>query len=335
MKLVADDKIPHIADLFTECDELVLLPGESITRNDLIHADILLIRTVTPVNAALLANTTVKFVGSATSGIDHIDTYYLKQQHIFFANAEGANTKAVVEYVQLCVTALQQHHQLPIKNNVAGVIGCGKIGSMVARFFKSLGFVVLCYDPFLQSIQQTSVESFNFVSLEQLMCDANLITIHTPLTTTKPHPTFHMIDHRLLHLMQKNAVLINTARGNVIDQVALLTANNITLCLDVWENEPEISIELLNKVFIGTPHIAGYSVAAKYRATEMVYESAAKFFGWKKKSLLESHCQTKHRQYDYDPYAHTQQFRAAFHGISESTEIRTIFIHERKQYPLR
>src|SRR3990167_6484127 len=324
LKLVSDDKIPFIGDFFTQCDDIILIPGEKIAQKDLMGADILLTRTVTPVNSHLLKNTSIKFVGTATTGTDHVDTDWLAAHHIFLATAQGANATAVVEYVTLCCAALKKNGLFHGNNTSVGIIGCGRIGSALKKFFEMQNHTVLCYDPFLPAI--------NNASLEKLMRESNLITLHTPLTKTGPHPTYHMIDVQLINKMKKHAVLINTARGSVIDQQVLLSNKPITLCLDVWENEPAISLALLKKVFIGTPHIAGYSLDAKWRATKMIYEQAAAFFGWndrKKNISPEKNTST------YDPVAHTQRFRAAFQGIFDPEKISEIFTRERGTYPLR
>lgn len=337
MKIIVDDKIPHIADFFTQCDEMVYVPGEKITRADCQQADALLTRTVTTVDAALLAGTSVRFVGTATTGTDHIDTQWLEKHHVTLATAAGANAQAVAEYVICCLAALK------FQGKTAGVIGCGRIGRIVAAISKTLGFTVLCYDPLL-----TESLDFNFVSLEQLVAESDLISIHTPLTTTGPYPTFHLLNESLLKKIKPNALLINTARGSVIDQTALLKKENILLCLDVWEKEPQISLALLQKATIATPHIAGYSLQAKYRATEMIYESAAKFFGWPIviaqhhttsndaliKILLSSDWVAKSLSID-DLLVRTKLFRDAFSHCKTGDEIKNAFIRARQQYPLR
>lgn len=341
LKLIVDDKIPYITDFFTSHDDIIYLPGEKITQADLRDADILLTRTVTTVDAALLSNTAVKFVGTATTGTDHVDVKWLLDNNIAFATAAGANSQAVAEYIICCIAALKKRGKLQ-SHPVAGIIGCGRIGRMVATILQALGFEVLCYDPLL-----TEQPHFNFVSLEQLISTADLISIHTPLTKTGLHPTFHMIDQAMLQKMKPNTVLINTARGGVIDQHALLHTNHLTLCLDVWEHEPHISLELLHKAFIGTPHIAGYSLQAKYRATQMMYESAAQFFHWPQtstqKSMTSNEPLSAFLKSDwsekalaiYNPLTHTAQFREAFQGQINPENIKQIFIAERKQYPLR
>lgn len=327
MKLVVDNKIPHIAAFFTPCDKIVYLPGEDIHPADLIDADLLLVRTVTRIDEKLLKNTSVKWVGTATTGIDHIDTQWLSKNHIAFTDAAGANANAVLDYVLSCVTGLKNHAYLSKKNVVAGIIGCGRIGRLVAKALKTQGFQVICYDPLL-----TEKWDFDFVELDTLLRESNFITLHTPLTKTGLHPTHHLIDQPQLNLMQPNTVLLNCARGAVINQTALLQTKNIFICLDVWENEPQISLALLNKVIIGTPHIAGYSVEAKFSATRRMYESAAQFFGWPASNYTISISDSAS---PYDPFAHTTQFRAAFQGQTDPDVIKKIFMAERKKYPLR
>lgn len=341
MKLVVDDKIPYIYEFFTSCDEIVYLPGEKITHTDLQDADMLLTRTVTQVDAALLKNTSVKFVGTATTGTDHVDKDWLAENRIAFADAAGANAQAVAEYVICCLAALKKQNYLSGKN-IAGVIGCGRIGRLVATLFDALGFEVMCYDPLL-----TERLNFNFVSLEKLISESDVISIHTPLTKNGPHPTFYLLNDSLIKKIKPGAILFNTARGSVINESALLQAKNITLCLDVWEHEPSISLALLSKVIIGTPHIAGYSHQAKYRATQMIYKSAAEFFNWPsittEKNISSCNMLLEFLKSNwvekaltiYDPLAHTQQFRGAFKNAHTKEDIEKIFIRERKEYPLR
>lgn len=327
MKLVVDDKIPHISAFFAACNDIIYLPGEVIQQSDLINVDLLLVRTVTHVDEKLLKNTSIKWVGTATTGTDHIDTEWLSKNHIAFADAAGANANAVLDYVLACVKGLKNHNYLSKKNVVAGIIGCGRIGRLVANALKAQEFQVICYDPLL-----TEKLDFNFVNLETLLHESDFITLHTPLTKTGIHPTYHLIDKLQLNQMQPNTVLLNCARGAVINQQALLQNKNIILCLDVWENEPCISLELLNKVTIGTPHIAGYSNYAKFRATQMMHESAAQFFGWPLSNYTISISDSIS---PYDPIAHTAQFRAAFANQTDPEIIKKIFIAERKGYSLR
>ncbi|OGT50329.1 MAG: hypothetical protein A3E53_01090 [Gammaproteobacteria bacterium RIFCSPHIGHO2_12_FULL_39_24] len=328
MKIIADDKIPFITDFFS-AHEVVLLPGESITHTHLESATILLTRTVTTVNEALLKNTPIKWVGTVTTGTDHIDTPWLSENNITLATAAGANSSAVAEYVMSCVAALMKSNLLSTQNVTAGIIGCGRIGKIVARSLQKLGCSILCYDPFL-----TEKLDFNFVSsLTEIFQQSQLISIHTPLTKTGLFPTFRMINKKLLSKLKYNTILINTARGAVVDQHDLLKINHLMLCWDVWENEPAISLPLLSRVFIGTPHIAGYTQTAKYRATQMIYEQAAAYFGWKPIDSIQTITPTVCANYDLLIY--TKQFRNAFQCCDTEEKIKNTFIHERKIYPWR
>lgn len=327
MKLVVDDKIPHIHAFFDSCDVITALPGDAITTHDLKDADALIVRTVTPVSESLLANTSVTFVGTASTGTDHIDLHYLQKNNIVFAHAAGANAPAVADYVAACINALQQQNKLQ-KNATVGVMGCGRIGRLVAAHGESLGFQVICYDPLL-----TEKPAFHFVSFDTLIAASDFITLHVPLTKTGLYSTFHMIHEKTLRAMKHEVILMNTSRGSVIDQAALLHAKTGTFCLDVWENEPAISLDVLNKAFIATPHIAGYSADAKFRATEMLYQQAADFFGWKKISVNTNI--THGRSIQCDPLAQTQAFKAAFKGVNDVATIQKIFTEQRKSYALR
>jgi erythronate-4-phosphate dehydrogenase len=275
MKIVADENIPLISRFFGDFGEVVELPGREITSDDLQDADILIIRSITKVNKKLLDGTPVKFVGSCTIGMDHIDTSYLQQQGIKFTNAPGCNANSVVEYLLSSLSILTETHDLHWDTLSVGIIGYGNVGSLLASRLKKLGISYVAYDPFLN---EPSLVSFDQV----LNCD--VITLHVPLTTDTEYPTFHMFNKEVLARLRPDQVLINASRGAVIDNKALLDSLNqdncFTAILDVWENEPEINIDLAKKVFIGTPHIAGYSFDGKVAGTEMVYRSLCQVMGF-------------------------------------------------------
>tara|TARA_R110001592_G_scaffold296139_1_gene566462 strand:- start:14222 stop:15355 length:1134 start_codon:yes stop_codon:yes gene_type:complete len=275
MKLVADENIPLISRFFGEFGEVVELPGREIKSSDLKDADILIVRSITKVNKQLLDGSPVKFVGSCTIGMDHLDTDYLQQQGIKFTNAPGCNANSVVEYLLSCLSILTETHDIHWDTLSVGIIGYGNVGSLLAGRLKKLGMHYLAYDPFLKDP--------DLVSFERVMkCD--VITLHVPLTTDTDYPTFHMFDRDVLSTLRPEQILINASRGAVIDNSALLDALNkeqhFTAILDVWEHEPEINIDLARKVFIGTPHIAGYSFDGKVSGTEMVYRSLCQVMGF-------------------------------------------------------
>lgn len=270
LKIIADENIPLVQELFSAWGEVICLPGRQINAAAVKNADILLVRSVTSVNQDLLANSYVKFVGSATTGIDHVDTAWLNQAGIAFANAHGANAKAVAEYVICCVAALRQQGLLCQPSLRAGVIGVGHVGSQVVKKLEIVGFEVWQNDPPKQ--QQDS----NFISVPLgEFHDLDLICLHTPLTKTGAYPTFHLIEKNFLQRQKPGTVLLNAGRGAVINSNdLLLSGSHLITCLDVWEHEPNINLNLLRRTTLATPHIAGYTLAAKVRGTTMLYHAA-------------------------------------------------------------
>jgi erythronate-4-phosphate dehydrogenase len=234
MKIIADENIPAIKQYFGGGNELILKHGRDISRLDLLDADALLVRSVTPVNSALLHDTPVKFVGSVATGIDHLDTTWLNQANIAWYAARGFNAVAVMEYVIAVVAALQKSGCVPLHALRVGVIGVGTIGKLVVEKLKLLGCDVIQCDPF----RARAESGFAGVALADLH-DLDLVTVHTPLTHHGDFPTFHLIGQDFLQRQKKNCVLINTARGAVVDFAALKQwGKDLFWCLDVWENEP-------------------------------------------------------------------------------------------------
>lgn len=271
--IVADDKIPFLNETFGQVGSLICKPGHLITQQDLTKADILLVRTLTKVNKELLENTPVQFVGSMTAGFDHIDHAWLQQQHINWGIAKGCNAQAVAEYVICCIAALQQQNQLPTKKLKVGIIGNGAVGSRVVNYLRTLSDKILCNDP-PKALQD---KTFHSVPLSEFQ-NLDLICIHASLDTHPQFPSYHLIGQAFLAQQQPNCVILNASRGAIIDSQALWAAKHIITCLDVWENEPDINLELLQRAAIATFHIAGYTLAAKQRATLMIYQQAQTIF---------------------------------------------------------
>jgi erythronate-4-phosphate dehydrogenase len=288
-KIIADENIPYVREAFAHLGDVSLMPGRAINRAALADAEILLVRSITRVDAGLLHQTAVRFVGTATIGTDHVDTAYLRQRGIAFADAAGSNANSVAEYV---VTALIHHaalHHLSLKSLTLGIVGVGHIGSRVAKMAQALGMRVLLNDPPL--FRQT--RDPKYLPLDALI-EADVITLHTPLAYEGEDATFHLFDARRLSAMKPGSMLINTSRGAVVDNAALKEAlqsrHLSTAMLDVWENEPEIDVELLRLVEIGTPHIAGYSLDGKVNGTYQIYLAACEFLGvlpqWQRNAAL-------------------------------------------------
>lgn len=273
MKLVADENIPLVNEFFGHMGEIKRLPGRTLTAADVRDADALIVRSVTRVDRQLLEGSQVKFVGTCTIGVDHLDQAYLAERQIAWSSAPGCNANSVVEYVYAALAQLD----INWLQGRFGIIGCGNVGGLLYRRLKAQGVAVCCYDPNL-----TPAQNPDLVSLEEVLaCD--LISMHTPLVTTGAHPSFHLLGEVQLAQLKPGAVLINAGRGAVIDNQALLkvlqTRSDLRLVLDVWEPEPAISLDLLDRVLLGSPHIAGYSYDGKLNGTEIVYRACCQHFG--------------------------------------------------------
>ena len=275
LHIVADENIAFAEKAFSRFGRVTLVPGRKICNEILQDADVLLVRSVTKVDEQLLTNTPVKFAGTATIGRDHIDENYLQQAGIAFSDAAGCNANAVAEYVLTALISLVSGNGHPLAGRTMGIIGVGRIGSLVKKNAEKLGMHVLCCDPPLQA--RTGQD---FASLETVLT-ADFVSVHTPLTLDGQHKTHHLINADTLARMNPNAVFINSARGAVVDNAALLnwkgTAPGAQLVLDVWENEPDISPDLLAACSLATPHIAGYSLEGKLNGTALLYKSLATF----------------------------------------------------------
>lgn len=277
LKVVVDAQIPYIGkSLQNMVEEVLFLPGKEMTREVVQDADALLVRTRTRCNASLLTGSKVQFIGTATIGYDHIDTKYCAEKGIKWQNCPGCNANSVAQYIQNALFLLQEKWQLDFTKETLGVIGVGEVGRRVATLGKALGVKVLCYDPLNQT------ENFEYVTLSTLQKEATIITCHTPLTYDGDYPTFHLVDEAFFQSLEHNVFFFNTSRGEVVDTAAIKDA----LCkgkvkdavIDVWENEPFLDTDLLEQVFLGTPHIAGYSADGKANATRMVLEAFCRHF---------------------------------------------------------
>lgn len=271
---LVDENLEHYAYYFADMGQITAKAGRLLTAEDVKNQDILLVRSVTKVNEALLQQSQVQFVGSATIGTDHLDINYLQQQAIDWSNATGCNAQAVAEYV---ISALfhivPQQFQEP-NHFCLGIIGLGNVGTRLAKLAQRLGWQVKAYDPFVQS-EQVKMVSWQ----EILQCDA--ISIHTPLTKTGDYPTYHLINQLAFAQMNPQAILINSARGEVIaeqDLIADMRHTGRAVVLDVFEFEPQVSQELLELLTLATPHIAGYSLEGKVRGTDMLYQRICQKF---------------------------------------------------------
>jgi len=287
VKIVADENIPQVYEAFSALGEVELLPGREIGRKHLHKCQCLLVRTVTQVDHRLLDDTAVEFVGTATVGTDHVDLKYLENNRIAFSNAAGCNAEGVSEYVINGLFALSEHKGFDPFELKAGIIGCGNIGSRLLQKLQALGIETLINDP---PLEEAGTLDYQFVDLDTILSECNFITLHVPLTNDGDHPTWHLFDQQCLRRLNRNCILVNAARGPVVDNVALLDLLehrfDLTIFLDTWENEPDISRALLQQVDLATPHVAGYSVEGRLRATQMILDAACRHFSVKSKWRL-------------------------------------------------
>jgi len=277
MLIFADENIPCVQSAFSTLGEVRRFNGRQLTQAHLRDADVLLVRSVTPVNEKLLKNSKIHFIGTATAGYDHIDLEYLSRNNIAFANAAGSNAISVAEYVVSALLVVSKKQGFKLADKTVGIIGCGNVGSQVLRKLNALGVTCMLNDPPLQE----KTGDLHYVDLNTVL-SADIITLHVPLEKSGIYPTHHLVNADFLAKLKKNAILINTSRGGVVDETALLSMldnrPDMAVILDVWENEPCINLNLLKKVTLGTAHIAGYSLDGKVRGTEMLYYALCRYF---------------------------------------------------------
>ena len=282
MKIIADENIPFVVKCFSSIGEVEAVSGRDITPNVVSDGDVLLVRSITRVGADLLVESRVRFVATATIGFDHIDIEHLSRNNIGFASAPGSNANSAAEYVIAALLNIAKRHSIDLDGKSIGIIGVGNVGSRVEKKAKALGMKVYLNDPPLE--RQTGAPKY--LPIERLF-DCDFITLHTPLTFEGRDKTFHLADEKFFKSLKAGSIFLNTSRGGVVDSSALKAAIGVgrlqAAVLDVWENEPNIDVELLEMVDIGTPHIAGYSLDGKVVGMIMIYKAVCKYFGFSAK----------------------------------------------------
>ncbi len=279
IRIVADHKIPFLAGALEGPARVEYMPGGEISSEQLRDADALITRTRTRCDKDLLEGTSVRFIATATIGYDHIDTEYCRQQGIQWTNAPGCNSSSVEQYVVSALLWLAQHRRIDLPALTLGVIGVGNVGSKVAKAARALGMKVLLNDP----PRERREGSAEFASLEKLKAQADILSLHVPLNKGGEDNTYHLINREFLSSVKKGSVLINSSRGSVVDEEALLEGIRSGILsdviLDVFENEPDIRRDLLEALTLATPHIAGYSLDGKANGTTMSVRAISRFFG--------------------------------------------------------
>ena len=278
MRIVADDKIPFLKGALEPYAEVVYIPGKQIKMEMLKDSDALLIRTRTICNENLLEGTSIRFIGTATIGFDHIDTHYCSKNKIIWTNAPGCNSSSVQQYIAAALFRISSEHHFSLKDKTLGIIGVGNVGSKVEKFARSVGMNVLLNDPPRARIEGKK----NFHSLNTVLSGSDILTVHVPLNIVGEDQTWHLFNEESFKKIKRGAWFLNSSRGEVSDTYSLKNALNSGMLsgavIDVWENEPNIDPELLQQAFIATPHIAGYSTDGKANGTSMVVNSLTKYF---------------------------------------------------------
>lgn len=276
LTFVVDSHIPFIREPLARLGDVRVLAPADIDAAAVADADALLVRTRTRCDAALLAHSKVRFAGTATIGFDHIDRDWCEANGIRAVNAPGCNAPAVAQYVFATLARLINR---PLTQYTLGIVGVGHVGSIVERWARAMGMRVLLCDP----PRQQAEGGDGWSTLHDIAVQADIVTFHTPLTRDGDCPTFHLADRNFFRSLRRAPVIINAARGPVVDTQALIDAIRDGIVgptiIDTWEGEPSISRELLGLVDIATPHIAGYSLQGKIRATAMVLDELCRFFG--------------------------------------------------------
>ena len=288
MKILVDENMPYARELFSRLGEVRAVPGRPIPMEALTDADALMVRSVTKVNEALLGDKAIKFVGTATAGTDHVDQAWLQQADIGFSAAPGCNAIAVVEYVFSALLMLAERDGFALTDRTVGIVGVGNVGGRLQKRLEALGIKTLLCDP----PRADNGDAGDFKSLNELVEQADVLTFHTPLYKEGPYKSLHLADEALIRRLKSGAILINACRGPVVDNAALLACledgQDLSVVLDVWEPEPDLNLALLEKVDLGTSHIAGYTLEGKARGTTQVFEAYSQFIGQPQEVALSS-----------------------------------------------
>ena len=279
MKIIADENIPFVEEGFAPLGEVRVMSGRAITRETLRDAEMLVVRSITRVDRALLDGTPVRFVGTCTIGTDHVDLDYLAKQGIAFASAPGSNATSVAEYIVYGMLELAHRLSFRLADKTLAVIGVGNVGSRVGRRGEALGMRVLLNDPPLAR----STGDAKYRPLDEILPQADLVTLHVPLEKDGDDPTWRMVNDAFLARMKPGAMLFNSSRGGVQDERALVAAKKsgklAALFLDVWDGEPNVNVETLAAADLASPHICGYSADGKVAGVMMVQRAACKLLG--------------------------------------------------------
>ena len=351
MRIVADENIPLLDEFFAAFGEIRRLPGRTLERDALGDAQLLLVRSVTRVDEALLAGSAVRFVGTCTIGTDHLDLDYLQRQGIAWASAPGCNARGVVDYVLGSLLVLAEDAGVALAERRFGIVGAGQVGERLAQVMRGLGWRVEVCDPPRARAGETG-----FVSLDEILTRCDVISLHTPLARDGQDATWHLLDETRLANLRPGTWLINASRGGVVDNQALNRVlqqrSDLRAVLDVWEGEPQVDVELARRCRLATPHIAGYSLDGKLRGSEQIYQALCAWLGqpaalrladmspaqWLPQLVLDADCPPDWALVTlcravYDPRRDSADFVRSLDADVEQR--RLAFDALRKHYPMR
>ena len=272
MKLLIDDAVWGSNQIFSEFGEVFTLPGREIRSESLKDFDALIVRSRTRVDEKLLRDANIKFVGSTVAGLDHIEKNYLEDSGIALSSAQGCNANAVSEYVISAIANLSKDYGFKLSNKTLGIIGVGNVGRRLEVKAKQLGMKTLLNDPPREALEGSD----NFTSLESAL-SADIVTFHTPLTYSGLHPTYKLLDSHNFKHINNDAIVINAARGGIINETVWEKTQTKANIIDCWENEPNINLNLQKSAYWATPHIAGHSIDAKFMGSFMIYKDLCKY----------------------------------------------------------
>lgn len=351
MLIVVDENVPLAHEFFAGFGQLRRVPGREIRREHLQDADALIVRSITRVDRALLEGTSVRFVGTCTIGTDHLDLPWLAQAGIAWASAPGCNARGVVEYVLGSLLVLAEREGCELATRTYGVVGAGQVGGRLAGVLRALGWQVRVCDPVRQA-----AEGGEYVDLDTLLAQCDVISLHTPLSRDGEHATWHLLDAQRLRALRPGSWLINAARGPVVSNLALKQVlaerPDLSAVLDVWEHEPNVDRELAARCLIATPHIAGHSLDGKQRGTAQIYQAFCRWLGaeetvklsdllpepWLQGVRLHPTCSPQWAlatlcRAIYDPRRDDADLRRSL--VPDDATQRAGFDHLRKAYPYR
>ncbi|WJG08293.1 4-phosphoerythronate dehydrogenase [Aliiglaciecola sp. LCG003] len=347
MNILYEDSMPFAEHFFADLGQCQAFSSGAIQPEDIADTHVLLVRSTTKVNQSLLhLAKNLKYVATATAGSDHLDKNYLDSHALPWGSAAGCNAVAVAEYVLSCMFNHYYADIEALQNKTVGIVGAGHVGSALQKRLQTIGIQTLLCDP---PLEQTD-DPRRFSSLDDI-CQCDVISLHVPLIVEGEHPTFHMFDAQRLAALKPEQLLINACRGEVLNNQAALAlyrqGKKLNLMLDVWENEPNIDFNLVNKTLIATAHIAGHTLEGKARGTYMLYQQVCERFGHEQKLSFES-CLPPCEPLDFSvqpedsPLQQVKQVILATYDVKQDShefkgEVKSAaqFVYSRKHYAIR